>query len=444
MSLWRPQPPDAEARNFACGTKRAGMDGHSMWSVEPIHETAIGGSNHYRLIGKRHRLVGYEWVRVRSSSCMRSPRGLPTKRKTQTAIEASVDDADGAVAEREDQTGGGNTTASSQPKFKVGDRVRIRLVHWYPCTIATYHGYLNQAIGIDREFKHVYSVTCDDGDCVERVVQNLLRAGDADACARQRRRPPKSPKKRKRQRHLKDINPPKSKRSIAAAPVVINLDQDLDQEQDPAGGRVLAEEVDEPMGELENEPVDEPPGAPPDDELEPESAGDGLLPPALRVVPASTRKEKLALELERTGCSKLSEAEAPLHYMGSCTEALEYFKRLGHNKVTTTKLRNYFKTCEGSDVWRRLGIGELDDYEFDHLLPMSSGGYEHPYNYFAMPKALNQSDAFKFYGVEKHTYIGEKVAKTLKDYVDWNATQAQSMIEQAGFEQVRTNYCPRR
>ncbi len=383
-----------------------------MWSVQPKHESSgscagIRGGVPCQLLGDRHKLVGYRWVLEQTASS--GPRAPPIRQRNYDApIE---DDEDNEQMD----TFGGTKLQGSQPKFTVGDRVRMR---GYPGTISEYGGYRNQAIGIDRDFKHVYAIEFDDGEQDKNVPESILRSGDA-ATYRPRPKLPKTSVKRKRNRRFfKNIDPRKRSRVSKPIAEVIDLEQ--------------LEEPDEPCGPAD---ADVP-------ELE-SACEDGLLEVSERAFSARTRKDKLSAVLERTGCLPLSQAEQAVRYMGNCTEALDHFKQLGQNKVTPAKLRKYFQTIDGGDVWSGLGLGELSDFEFDHLLPMSSGGFEYLFNYFAMPKALNQCDEFKFYGVEKHTYIGRDVARTLKNYVDWNAAQAQSLIAQAEFQQVRTTYCPR-
>jgi len=75
---------------------------------------------------------------------------------------------------------GAGTTAKGKPKFKVGDRVQSRLANgqvwrWYLGTITSYHGYFNQAVGIDCDFKHVYAIMFDHGESEEYVIEALIR-----------------------------------------------------------------------------------------------------------------------------------------------------------------------------------------------------------------------------------------------------------------------------
>jgi len=128
-------------------------------------------------------------------------------------------------------------------------------------------------------------------------------------------------------------------------------------------------------------------------------------------------------------------------YMGNCTEVLDHFKKKNKNKVSTANMRSYFKTKAGAKVWEGLDIGPLDGYEFDHIFPVSNGGYEYPYNYFVMPKALNNAPEFKYYGQEKEAYIGvnPKFAKDARNFEKWIRNRAANMINMAEFENERIN-----
>ena len=459
-------PPSAQPSSYACGTERPGADGHSVWIVEAIHKTSVGRvasrvGNKYRLIGKHHKLVGSRWVRLSSSSS--EPRSRPPPTRRSDPAEALADEA--------------TPNAGPQPKFKVGDRVNVLLGMYCPGTITAYRGYLNQAIGVDRQFEHAYAVAFDDGDDMKEVLQGSIRVFHGKSEAVRPAVGPPAPLPGLRHPGTEYQSPPPV--NVPPAPdgdadYVARLQEedddegeqpesdDDDEEEDVEDEKEDVEDEEEDVEDEEgvwsdDESGDEPRGDNADetgrdivgDGETPEDGGDDelLLPSDALSIPTANRKanrkEKLNLVLQHTGCKVLSKHEQAARYMGNCVEAIDHFKAQKKNKVTPANLRAYFKTERGGVVWRGLGLGNLEDYEFDHLHPMSSGGYEYLFNYFAMPKALNQSDNFKFYGVEKETYIGRDVAKTLKNYQDWNTTQAQSQIPQAGFQQVRTTYCPR-
>ena len=163
--------------------------------------------------------------------------------------------------------------------------------------------------------------------------------------------------------------------------------------------------------------------------------------PAAAPTAAATgvRAKKLEEFLKEHGAEKLDRKTQLVSYMGNCTEALAYFK--GKNKVTRYMLRNYFKTQTGQEVWAGLGIGPLGDVEFDHIYPLShNGGYEHLYNYFAMPKELNGSEEFKYYCLLKSEYIGPNIRKDAENFMHWIARKAEHMIDISEWEQSRLHY----
>jgi len=149
----------------------------------------------------------------------------------------------------------------------------------------------------------------------------------------------------------------------------------------------------------------------------------------------------LDVVLKRVNVTRVSRKDASMMYMGNCTEVLDHFKKKNKNKVSTANMRSYFKTKAGAKVWEGLDIGPLDGYEFDHIFPVSNGGYEYPYNYFVMPKALNNAPEFKYYGQEKEAYIGvnPKFAKDARNFEKWIRNRAANMINMAEFENERIN-----
>ena len=174
-------------------------------------------------------------------------------------------------------------------------------------------------------------------------------------------------------------------------------------------------------------------------------AGPTSAPTAPSSAPASNDSSTLAQQalnrvLSRVGAKVISRKDMLVMYMGNCVEVLQHFKKQKKNKVSTTMMRSYFKTIEGAKVWQQLDIGALCDYEFDHIYPVGAGGgYEYPYNYFVMPKVLNNAPEFKYYGQEKETYIGPAVAKDARNFMRWIRSRAQNMIDMAEFEKERIN-----
>ena len=169
--------------------------------------------------------------------------------------------------------------------------------------------------------------------------------------------------------------------------------------------------------------------------------GGNTAPEAQPAKKAKTGKRAKKLEefLKEHGAEKLDRKTQLVSYMGNCTEALAYFK--GKNKVTRYMLRNYFKTQTGQEVWAGLGIGPLGDVEFDHIYPLShNGGYEHLYNYFAMPKELNGSEEFKYYCLLKSEYIGPAIQKDAENFMHWIAHRAVHMIDMSEWELSRLQY----
>ena len=145
--------------------------------------------------------------------------------------------------------------------------------------------------------------------------------------------------------------------------------------------------------------------------------------------------------LLRVGAKKITKEQARKRYMGNCVAVLNHFQDRGKNKVSTRKMRGYFRTTQGAKVWEELKIGRLEDFEFDHIYPLGNGGYEHPYNYFVMPRALNAAVEFKYFGIEKATYIGvdRNVFRDANNFMKWIRNRTENKIVMAEFAEERIN-----
>ena len=146
------KPSSRDAQEVVVGPRR--LTGHSSLEEDQMEE-------------KMEQDSGKVWVQLNLAPA--ADGCLTAKLQVRAAAHAISADASGA-----------GTTAKGKPKFKVGDRVQSRLANgqvwrWYLGTITSYHGYFNQAVGIDCDFKHVYAIMFDHGESEEYVIEALIR-----------------------------------------------------------------------------------------------------------------------------------------------------------------------------------------------------------------------------------------------------------------------------
>jgi hypothetical protein len=146
------KPSSRDAQEVVVGPRR--LTGHSSLEEDQMEE-------------KMEQDSGKVWVQLNLAPA--ADGCLTAMLQVRAAAHAISADASGA-----------GTTAKGKPKFKVGDRVQSRLANgqvwrWYLGTITSYHGYFNQAVGIDCDFKHVYAIMFDHGESEEYVIEALIR-----------------------------------------------------------------------------------------------------------------------------------------------------------------------------------------------------------------------------------------------------------------------------
>lgn len=117
-------------------------------------------------------------------------------------------------------------------------------------------------------------------------------------------------------------------------------------------------------------------------------------------------------------------------YCGNIQELLSYMKENNKKKMKPGEIHRWLKK-HPEHIPETL---RHKQFEIDHIVAASFGGPDHPYNYFIMPKEVNNH--FREYMTPaKLAYIGKKNAAKAKAFVQWFKSQAQRFIDPNEFDQ---------
>ena len=104
--------------------------------------------------------------------------------------------------------------------------------------------------------------------------------------------------------------------------------------------------------------------------------------------------------------------------MGNNVDLLEHMRSNNIGRLRPKTVLKWLKDHDSFlDAFRQQGLG-LEDLSVDHILPSSIGGINHPYNYYILPKSLNNQWS-GWWTQEKLTCMGEGNATTFKAFLLW-------------------------
>lgn len=112
-------------------------------------------------------------------------------------------------------------------------------------------------------------------------------------------------------------------------------------------------------------------------------------------------------------------------YLGNLTSLLLHMSTQNKNTMSTAEVQAWFKTNLGSFPESYVKEGyKLDDCQIDHILPRSIGGADHPFNYFILPKEVNQRWS-GWWTKEKRAYMGKDNFEKFSHFILWTRREAE-------------------
>jgi hypothetical protein len=175
--------------------------------------------------------------------------------------------------------------------------------------------------------------------------------------------------------------------------------------------------------------------------------------------PAPDEAADLA-RLQRLGCTRLSAAAQAGSYLGFNSALLEHMRAASKKTMSTAAVRSWLRRPEQAEFLEKLlaahGVEQLAGLQIDHVIARTWGGVDHPWNYFVMPSRLNasfnsdvsnekivrcdperQPFELRCDPPSPHRFMGRRVARSVKAFVDFIRCQVEFSIDLNGFDPVK-------
>jgi hypothetical protein len=128
-------------------------------------------------------------------------------------------------------------------------------------------------------------------------------------------------------------------------------------------------------------------------------------------------------------------------YLGNIPELVKFANEKHPNGMCTRQVRGWLMRKEN----QRFIPSYLEDTNFavDHIVSASIGGIDHPYNFFLLPRVLN--NAFSGWAtIEKKRLVGKEAWGQALDLQRWYSLKAKTKVDLSQFDPVSDHYMVQR
>ena len=128
-------------------------------------------------------------------------------------------------------------------------------------------------------------------------------------------------------------------------------------------------------------------------------------------------------------------------YLGNIPDLVKYANEKYPNGMSTRQVRGWLTRKENQRFIPNYLQGT--NYAVDHIISASIGGIDHPYNYFLLPRVLN--NAFSGWAtIEKKRLVGKEAWGKALDLQRWFSLKAKTKVDLSQFDPVTDHYMVQR